>query len=178
MSETTIHRTSRQRHTLEFGATEILQDLLPVRRVIIPSEIGLQLAAEDLESCTLANTVRSHKTQDLAGTRHGQPVELETVGRVAMCHLALEVRGQVDDMDGAKWTFLRADTASDTEALGDEGDLRVGGDLNAELPRADHGARLLALLPTFLQKSVPLLSAPLRTQLVPLVYTVIMEDSG
>lgn len=105
-------------------------------------------------------------------------MELETVGRVAVRHLSLEVGGQVDDMDGAKGTFLRADTATDTETLGDECDLGVGGDLNTQLARADYGARLLALLPTFLQGSVSLLPSQPGTQFVPLVYTVIVKRRG
>jgi hypothetical protein len=47
-----------------------------------------------------------------------------------MADLGLEVRGQVDDVDGVEGAFLRADTASDTEALGDEGDLGGGVDLD------------------------------------------------
>ena len=67
-----------------------------------------------------------------------------------MGDLGLEVGGQVDDVDGVEGAFLRADTATDTQALRDEGDLGVGGDFDAQLARADYGTRLLAFLPAFL----------------------------
>jgi len=41
-------------------------------------------------------------------------VELEAVCGVPMSDLCLKVRGQVDNVDGIEWTFLRADTATDT----------------------------------------------------------------
>lgn len=40
-----------------------------------------------------------------------------------MGDLGLEVRRQVDDMDGAEGAFLRANTASNAETLGDVGNL-------------------------------------------------------
>ena len=67
-----------------------------------------------------------------------------------MGDLGLEIRGQVDDVDGVEWAFLRADTATDTQALRDEGDLGAGIDFYAQLARADNGAGLLALLSAFL----------------------------
>jgi hypothetical protein len=55
-------------------------------------------------------------------------------------------------MDRTERTFLGADTATDTEALGDEGNLRFGSDLDTKLPCTDDGARLLTFLATFLWK--------------------------
>lgn len=81
-------------------------------------------------------------------------MELETVGRITVGDLAFQVGGQVDDVNCAKWAFLRTDTTSNAQRLGDEGDLGGGVDFNAKLARADHRARLLALLTTFLQKLV------------------------
>lgn len=78
-------------------------------------------------------------------------MKLETVGRVTVGHLGFQVGGQVDDVDGTEGTFLGADTTTDTEALGDEGDLGLGGDLNTKLTRADDGARLFTFLATFLE---------------------------
>ena len=137
--------------TLQLRSTEVLQDLLPVGRVVVASQVGLELATEDLERGTLANTVCANETQHLSRTGHGQPVQLEAVGRVSVGDLGLEVGGQVDDVDGVEGAFLGADTATNTQALGDEGDLGGRVDFNAELARADHGARLLALLPAFLR---------------------------
>lgn len=77
-------------------------------------------------------------------------MQLEAVRAVAMGDLGLEVGGQIDDVDGIKGTLLGADTATDTQSFGDEGDLAFGGDFDAELARAYDGARLFAFLPTFL----------------------------
>lgn len=67
-----------------------------------------------------------------------------------MGDLGFQVGGQVDDVNGAKGAFLGADTATNAQSFGDVGDFRVRGDLDAKLARADHGARLLTLLATFL----------------------------
>ena len=79
--------------TLQIGTTEVLQDLLPVRRVVIPTEVRLQLATENLQSRTLSDTVCSNQTENLTGTGHGESVKLEAVGRVAVGDLGLEVGG-------------------------------------------------------------------------------------
>jgi hypothetical protein len=68
-----------------------------------------------------------------------------------VCDLALEVRGQVDNLDGVEWALLGADTASDTQALTDEGDLAGVVDFDTQLAGLDDGTRLLALLATFLR---------------------------
>lgn len=136
--------------TLEFRTAEVLQDLLPVWRVVVATEVGLELATEDLQRCALANTVCSHETQDLARTGHRQPVQLEAVRRVSVGDLGLEVGGQVDDVDGVEGAFLRADTASNAEALRDEGDFGRVVDFDAQLARADDGTRLFAFLAAFL----------------------------
>jgi hypothetical protein len=140
-----------RRLTLQLRATEVLENLLPVRGVVEAAQVGLELAAENLQGGTLSDTVCSDETEDLAGAGHGQPVQLEAVGRVAVGDLGLEVGGQVDDVDGVEGAFLGADTASDTQALRDEGDLGLGRDFDAQLARADDGTRLLAFLPAFLR---------------------------
>jgi len=48
-------------------------------------------------------------------------MQLEAVGRVAVCDLSLEVGGQVDDVDGVEGAFLGTDTAADAQAFADEG---------------------------------------------------------
>lgn len=67
-----------------------------------------------------------------------------------MRNLGLEIRGQIDNVDGIKGALLGANTASDAETFGDEGDLGLGGDFDAQLSRAHDGAGLFALLPAFL----------------------------
>lgn len=76
-------------------------------------------------------------------------MELEAVGRVPVRNLRLEIRGQIDDVDGIEGTFLGTDAASDAQAFGNEGDLAARVDFDAELPRPHHGAALL----TFLQQT-------------------------
>jgi hypothetical protein len=137
--------------TLKFGATEVSQHLLPVRRVFEATKVGLQLASQNLQCGTLADTVGTNQTQDLTGSGHGKTVQLEAVGGVAVGDLALEVCGQVDDLDGIEGALLGADTASDTQTLTDEGDLAGGVDLDTQLAGLDNRTRLLALLTTFLR---------------------------
>lgn len=60
-------------------------------------------------------------------------MQLEAIGRVSMSDLSLEIGGQVDDIDGTKRTFLRTDTAADTETFGYEGDFGFWGDFDAQL---------------------------------------------
>jgi hypothetical protein len=67
-----------------------------------------------------------------------------------MRDLSLEVGRQVDNVDGIEWAFLRANTATNTEALGDEGDFGHVVDFDAQLARADHGTRLFTFLSAFL----------------------------
>jgi hypothetical protein len=96
---------------LQLGTTEVLENLLPIRGVVEAAEVGLQLAAQNLQGSTLSGTVTTNETQDLTRS------ELEAVGRVTVGDLRLEVGGQVDDVDGIERTFLGADTATDTETL-------------------------------------------------------------
>jgi hypothetical protein len=136
--------------TLQLRTTEVLQNLLPVRRIVVAAQVRLQLATQNLQGSTLADTVCSDETENLTRAGHGQTVQLEAVGGVTVGDLGLQVGGQVDDGDGTEGTLLGADTATDAKGFGDKGDLRFGGHFNAKLTRANHGARLLALLTTFL----------------------------
>jgi hypothetical protein len=78
-------------------------------------------------------------------------VQLEAVRRITMRDLGLEVGGQVDDVDGVEGAFLRADTATDAETLGDEGDFGCVVDFDTQLARADNWTRLLTFLSAFLR---------------------------
>lgn len=53
-----------------------------------------------------------------------------------MGDLTLEVRGQVDNCNSAKWALFRTNTATNAETLGDEGEPGVGRDFDAELSGA------------------------------------------
>lgn len=67
-----------------------------------------------------------------------------------MGHLGFEVRWKIDDVDGTKRTFLRANTATDTETFRDICDFGLGSDFDAQFAGADDRAGLFAFLPTFL----------------------------
>lgn len=77
-------------------------------------------------------------------------MKLETIGGIAVCNLGFKVCWQIDDVDSSEGAFLDADTAPYAETFGNKGNLRVCGDLDAKLAGSHHRARLLALLPTFL----------------------------
>ena len=77
-------------------------------------------------------------------------MKLETVRGVSVGDMRLEIRWQIDNVDCAEWAFLGTDTTSNAKALGDEGDLRVRGDLNTELSTSYNWARFLAFLSAFL----------------------------
>jgi hypothetical protein len=81
-------------------------------------------------------------------------MQFEAVSRVTVGDLRFKIGRQVDDVDGTERTFFRADTASNAEALRDEGDLRFRAHFNAELASAHHGAGLLAFLSAFLYFSL------------------------
>lgn len=68
-----------------------------------------------------------------------------------MGDLGLEVRWQIDDVDGVERAFLRTDTASNAQTLGDEGDLGFGSNFNAQFTRAHDWAGFLAFLTAFLR---------------------------
>jgi len=67
-----------------------------------------------------------------------------------MRNLCFEVGRQIDDVNGVEGAFLWADTASNAEALGDEGNLGFGRDLDTELACPDHRTRLFTFLTAFL----------------------------
>jgi hypothetical protein len=77
-------------------------------------------------------------------------MELEAVGRVSMRNMGFEIRGKIDDVDRSEWTFLGTDTASNTQAFGDESNLRLRSDFDAKASASNNWARLLAFLSAFL----------------------------
>lgn len=78
-------------------------------------------------------------------------MQLEAVGGISVGDLSLEIRGQIDNVDGIEGALLRTDTAANAEALGDEGNFGLGRDLDTQLASADHGAGLFAFLSAFLK---------------------------
>lgn len=113
------------------------------------TEIGLHFPRQYLERGTLANAVGAHQSQDLTGTGHGQSMQFEAVGSVAMGGVLLQILGQIDDVDGLKGTLLDADTAPDAQWFGEVGDLGLGPDLDAEFAQFDDGTGLFAFLFAF-----------------------------
>lgn len=126
--------------TLKLRSAEVLENLLPVWRIVVTTQVWLELSTQNLQSRALADSIRAYETQDLTRPRRGQPVYFEAIGRVSMSDLSLEVGGQVDDVDRRERTLLWADAASDAEAFRYEGNLRLRGHLDAKLPTANNRA--------------------------------------
>jgi hypothetical protein len=99
---------------LKLGTTEVLDNILPVRDVIVSAQVGLELSTQNLEGSTLSDTVGTDKSKHLTGSGHGKTVQLEAVGAISVGDLALKVGGQVDDIDRIEGAALRADTTTDT----------------------------------------------------------------
>lgn len=78
---------------LQFGTTEVLDDILPIGGIVELSKIGLELSAKNFESCTLSDTVGTNETQNISRSWHGKPVEFEAVRGITVGDLALEVGG-------------------------------------------------------------------------------------
>ena len=106
--------------------------LLPVRRVLKPPEVRLQLPSEHFQRRRLADSVGPNQPQNLPWPWNGQTVQLERVWAVAVGAFPLEVFRQIDDHDRIKGAFFNADAAADAELLGDPGELGGGRDLDAE----------------------------------------------
>lgn len=64
--------------------------------------------------------------------------------------MRFKIGRQVDDIDRTEWALLWTDTTSNTQGLGDEGNLGLGGDFDTKTSTADNGAGFLAFLSTFL----------------------------
>lgn len=117
---------------LKFRTTEVLENILPIRRVIKVTQVWLHFTSQNLQSGRLANTVCTNQTQHLARTRTRQTMELERVGRVTVSDFLFQVGGQVDDMDGAKRTLFRTDTTTNAQIFRDECDLWCSVDFDTQ----------------------------------------------
>lgn len=71
-----------------------------------------------------------------------------------MRNMRLKIGWQIDNIDSPEWTLLGADTATNTQTFGDEGDLGLGGDFDTETPAPNYGARFLTLLSAFLNYTI------------------------
>jgi hypothetical protein len=139
---------------LKLGTAEVLEDLLPVGRNVETTQVGLQLAREDLERRRLSDTVRSDETEHLSWSGSGETMKLEGVGGVTVSDLRFEVRRQVDNVDGFEGAsveegvqsallegeetreedaLLRADTATNAKLLRDERNLLCRVNLDTKL---------------------------------------------
>lgn len=84
---------------LKLATAVVLEDLYPLGRVVKPTQVGLELASQDLEGGTLSDTVGTDETEDLTWTRCWQSVKLEGVCVVTVGDVRLEVGGQVENGD-------------------------------------------------------------------------------
>lgn len=94
---------------LQLRATEVFENLLPVRGIldgkyigdgarepqeqthIVAAKVRFQFSGEDLECSTLANTVGTNKPEYLAWSRGRKPMELEGVCGVTVRDLRFQV---------------------------------------------------------------------------------------
>src|SRR3954447_17854376 len=109
-------------HTLELRSSEVFYDICPIWRIIISSQIWLQLSTQNLEGSTLSNTVGTHQTQYLSRSGCRQSMELEAVGGVSVGDMGFEVRWKIDDIYRTERAFLGANTTSTAKTLRYEGD--------------------------------------------------------
>jgi hypothetical protein len=69
---------------LQFTASEVLENSLPIGRIIISAQVGLRFPRQNLQGSRLANPVCADESKDLSRTRDRQTVELEGVCGVAV----------------------------------------------------------------------------------------------
>ena len=96
--------------TLQLGTTEVLQNLLPVRRIVVAAQVRLELSSENLQCRTLANTVSPDQSKHLARTWSRQTVKLESVGCVTVRNFGVKVSREVNDGDCLEWASGEAST--------------------------------------------------------------------
>ncbi len=96
---------------LEFGATERLQHLVPVRGVVVAAEVGHHLARQRVDGGGLTDPVGAQDTGDLALLGNRQAVQREGVLAEPVGRLLGQFLGQVDDLDGVERALLDADPA-------------------------------------------------------------------
>ena len=77
-------------------------------------------------------------------------MKFETVGRVSVGDLRLEIRWEIDDIYGTKGTLLNADATANAKPLRNVGDLGLWGDFDTQLARPHDRTGLLAFLAAFL----------------------------
>ena len=75
----------REKGERETTLPEMRQNLRPIRGVIKPPQIRLQLPCQDLERRALARPILPDQPQNLPWPRHGQSVKLEGIRAITMC---------------------------------------------------------------------------------------------
>jgi hypothetical protein len=120
---------------LQLRPSEVLQDLGPFGRVVVPAQVRLELTGEDFESGRFTDTVCADQTEHLARTWCWQSVQLEGVGGVSVSDVGVEVGWQVENLDRFEWApflsvspmhqcsadpLLHTDTTSNAQLLRDE----------------------------------------------------------
>jgi hypothetical protein len=88
---------------LEFGTSEMLEDLLPFGWVVVSSEVGLEFTGKDLEGGRFTDTVGTDQTENLTWTGSRETMQLESVGVVSVSDVRVEVGWQVENLDRFEW---------------------------------------------------------------------------
>merc|ERR1719357_1129166 len=135
---------------LKLAPPEVGQNLCPIWRLLITSQVGLLLACQDLQGGGLPDTIGANKPENFARPWDGQPVQLEGVGGVSVGGALVQVGGQVDDRHRLERTLLYTDAATDAQTFRYGCNLITWSDLDTELSHPHHRAAFLALLPASL----------------------------
>ena len=120
--------------------------------VVESAKVRLELASKYFEGSRLADTVGAYETEHLsrardrepavhsvssnprqlqaeAGGRRHEPVQLESIGSVAMSCFAVEVGRKVDNVNCLERALLHADTTTDAKLLGQRRSLGIRSNL-------------------------------------------------
>lgn len=65
-------------------------------------------------------------------------MQFETISRITMRHVCLQISRQIDNVDRTKRTLLHTNTTTDTQNLGDEGNFRSWQYFDTQFTRLDH----------------------------------------
>jgi len=98
--------------SLKFTSSEMLEHGLPVRRIVVETEVGFQFSRYNPQGSGFSDSVRADESENLTWTRGRQTVELEGVCCISVSDFFVQIGWEVDDVDCPERTLLRTDSAS------------------------------------------------------------------
>ena len=85
---------------------------MPIRRIVITTEVRLELSSKNLQSGTLSDTVRANESKYLTGTGSWETMEFERVRGVSMSDLGVQVGRQINDSNSFERASFKVDAWS------------------------------------------------------------------